>query len=184
MSRARLSSSVIVGIVVYLVVSGATTVSAQSNKKDPFEGTWVLNPALSWQFRGEQNKYEVIRISVEDGVQTYRVRSMGARSTVDSHSGYSVKYNGDTWVHYENYIPGNVRDAELLTVKVDDHTHYRIARTRSTGKAAYILMRRMAEDEQSYASTLLNVDGEITLIRVFERCAEPCEPPEEYLQGQ
>ncbi len=184
MSRARLSSSVIVGIVAYLVVSGATTVSAQSNKKDPFEGTWVLNPALSWQFRGEQNKYEVIRISVEDGVQTYRVRSMGARSTVDSHSGYSVKYNGDTWVHYENYIPGNVRDAELLTVKVDDHTHYRIARTRSTGKAAYILMRRMAEDEQSYASTLLNVDGEITLIRVFERCAEPCEPPEEYLQGQ
>ena len=184
MSRARLSSSVIVGIVAYLVVSGATTVSAQSNKKDPFEGTWVLNPALSWQFRGEQNKYEVIRISVEDGVQTYRVRSMGARSTVDSQSGYSVKYNGDTWVHYENYIPGNVRDAELLTVKVDDHTHYRIARTRSTGKAAYILMRRMAEDEQSYASTLLNVDGEITLIRVFERCAEPCEPPEEYLRGQ
>ena len=184
MSRARLSSSVIVGIVAYLVVSGAMTVSAQSNKKDPFEGTWVLNPGLSWQFRGEQNKYEVIRISVEDGVQTYRVRSMGARSTVDSHSGYSVKYNGDTWVHYENYIPGNVRDAELLTVKVDDHTHYRIARTRSTGKAAYILMRRMAEDEQSYASTLLNVDGEITLIRVFERCAEPCEPPEEYLQGQ
>ncbi len=184
MSTARLSSSVIVGIVAYLVVSGATTVSAQSNKKDPFEGTWVLNPALSWQFRGEQNKYEVIRISVEEGVQTYRVRSMGARSTVDSHSGYSVKYNGDTWVHYENYIPGNVRDAELLTVKVDDHTHYRIARTRSTGKAAYILMRRMAEDEQSYASTLLNVDGEITLIRVFERCAEPCEPPEEYLQGQ
>ena len=183
MSTARLSS-VIVGIVAYLVVSGATTVSAQSNKKDPFEGTWVLNPALSWQFRGEQNKYEVIRISVEDGVQTYRVRSMGARSTVDSHSGYSVKYNGDTWVHYENYIPGNVRDAELLTVKVDDHTHYRIARTRSTGKAAYVLMRRMAEDEQSYASTLLNVDGEITLIRVFERCVEPCEPPEEYLQGQ
>ncbi len=184
MSRARLSSSVIVGIVAYLVVSGATTASAQSNKKDPFEGTWALNPALSWQFRGEQNKYEVIRISVEDGVQTYRVRSMGARSTVDSHSGYSVKYNGDTWVHYQNYIPGNVRDAELLTVKVDDHTHYRIARTRSTGKAAYILMRRMAEDEQSYASTLLNVDGEITLIRVFERCAEPCEPPEEYLRGQ
>ena len=67
---------------------------------------------------------------------------------------------------------------------MDDHTHYRIARTRSTGKAAYILMRRMAEDEQSYAATLLNVDGEITLIRVFERCAEPCEPPEEYLRGQ
>jgi hypothetical protein len=183
MSTARLSSTVVAGIVACLVVSGAATASAQSEKKDPFEGTWVLNPALSWQFRGEQNKYEIISITVEDGVQTYRVRSMGARSTVDSHSGYSVKYNDDTWVHYENFIPGNHRDAELLTVKVDDRTHYRIARTRSTGEADYILMRRMAEDGQSYASTLLNVEGEITLIRVFERCAEPCEPPEEYLQA-
>lgn len=150
MSTARLSSTVVAGIVACLVVSGAATASAQSEKKDPFEGTSVLNPAVSWQFRGEQNKYEIIRITVEDGVQTYRVRSMGARSTVDSHSGYSVKYNDDTWVHYENFIPGNHRDAELLTVKVDDRTHYRIARTRSTGEAGYILMRRMAEDGQSY----------------------------------
>ena len=165
-------------------LASAGPAAAQGEKKDPFEGTWTLNPARSWQFRGEQNKYEIIRISVEDGVQTYRVRSMGARSTVDSHSGYSVEYNGDEWVHYQNFIPGNFRDQELLTVKVDDRTHYRIARTKSTGEALYILMRRMEEDGQSYSATLFNVDGEITLIRVFDRCDEPCEPPEEYLQGQ
>ena len=68
---------------------------------------------------------------------------MGARSNVDSHSGYSVKFNDDEWVHYQNYIPGNFRDQELLTV-----------------------------------------DGEITLIRVFERCDEPCAPPAEYLPQQ
>ena len=107
---------------------------------------------------------------------------MGSRSTIDSHSGYSVKFNDDEWVHYENYIPGNYRDAELLTVKVDNRTHYRIARTKSTGEAAYILMRRMADDGQSYSATLLTPDGDITLIRVFERCAEPCEPPAQYLQ--
>ena len=38
-------------------------------------------------------------------------------------------------------------------------------------------------DQQSYAATLLIVDGEITLIRVFERCAEPCDPPAEYLEN-
>ena len=184
MSIRRWTTRVWVGIVVVLVAVGTVMVSSQSGKKDPFEGTWTLNPARSWQFRGEQNKYEIIRIEVKDGVQTYRVQSMGARSTTDSQSGYSVKYNGDTWVPYENYIPGNYRDAELLTIKVDDRTHYRIARTRSTGEAAYILMRRMAEDGQSYASTLLTADGEITLIRVFERCDEPCEPPAEYREGQ
>ena len=123
-------------------------------------------------------------VSVEDGVQTYRVQSMGARSNVDSQSGYSSKYNDDEWVHYQNYIPGNFRDQELLTIWVDDRTHYRIARTRSTGEARYVLMRRMEEDLQTYSATLLTVDGEITLIRVFERCEEPCEPPEEYLPRQ
>ena len=184
MSRPTASFCMAIGITAAILLGAASTAAAQSSGKDPFEGTWVLNPALSWQFRGEQNKYEIIRISVEDGVQTYRVQSMGARSTVDSHSGYSVKFNDDEWVHYQNYIPGNFRDQELLTVWVDDRTHYRIARTRSTGEARYILMRRMEEDLQSYSATLLTVDGEITLIRVFERCDEPCEPPEEYLPRQ
>ena len=183
MSRLRLLTYIGVGVVVFFVGFGTTEISSQT-KKDPFEGTWKLNPARSWQFRGEQNKYEIIRIEVKDGVQTYRVRSMGARSTTDSHSGYSVEYNGNTWVPYENYIPGNFRDAELLTVKVDDRTHYRIARARSTGEAAYVLMRRMAADGQSYAATLLTADGEITLIRVFERCDEPCEPPAMYLEDR
>ncbi len=188
MSRPRASICLAAAIVLAAAITAfpllgpSSTAAAQSGGPDPFEGTWVLDPARSWQFRGEQNKYEIIRISVEDGVQTYRVRSMGARSNVDSHSGYSSKYNDGEWVHYENYIPGNFRDQELVTVKVDERTHYRIARTRSTGEALYTLMRRMAEDHQSYAATLLTVDGEITLIRVFERCAEPCEPPAEYLQ--
>ena len=181
MSRTQVASWLVVGFTVFLLLAAASGAAAQSSGKDPFEGTWVLNPALSWQFRGEQNKYEIIRISVEDGVQTYRVRSMGARTDVDSQSGYSSKYNDDEWVHYQNYIPGNFRDQELLTIWVDERTHYRIARTRSSGEARYILMRRMEEDLQTYSATLLTVDGEITLIRVFERCEEPCEPPEEYL---
>ena len=184
MSRSRASFCLAVGFVVFLLAGAASDAAAQPGGEDPFVGTWVLNPALSWQFRGEQNKYEIIRISVEDGVQTYRVQSMGARSNVDSQSGYSSKYNDDEWVHYQNYIPGNFRDQELLTIWVDDRTHYRIARTRSTGEARYVLMRRMEEDLQTYSATLLTVDGEITLIRVFERCEEPCEPPEEYLPRQ
>ncbi len=45
-------------------------------------------------------------------------------------------------------------------------------------------MRRMEPNLERYSATLLNVDGEITLIRVFDRCDEPCEPPAEYLSGQ
>ena len=79
MNIKKSSPCVAAGIVALLLASGAAPVSAQTDTKDPYEGTWVLNPALSWQFRGEQNKYEIIRITVEDGVQTYRVRSMGPR---------------------------------------------------------------------------------------------------------
>ena len=84
MSRSKASFCLAVGFVVFLLPGAASDAAAQSSGEDPFVGTWVLNPALSWQFRGEQNKYEIIRISVEDGMQTYRVQSMGARSNVDS----------------------------------------------------------------------------------------------------
>ena len=91
MSRSKMSFCLAVGFGAFLLLGAAPDAAAQPGGEDPFVGTWVLNPALSWQFRGEQNKYEIIRISVEDGVQTYRVQSMGARSNVDSQSGLQLE---------------------------------------------------------------------------------------------
>ena len=95
-------------ITAFLVLGGSSTEAAQGGEGDPFEGTWLLNPARSWQFRGEQNKYEVIRISARRRADVPRAEH-GARSNVDSHSGYSSKYNDNEWVHYQNFIPGNFR---------------------------------------------------------------------------
>ena len=64
MSRLRLFPYVKVAVAVFIVGFQTAGLSSQT-KKDPFEGTWKLNPARSWQFRGEQNKYEIIKIEVK-----------------------------------------------------------------------------------------------------------------------
>jgi hypothetical protein len=57
---------------------------------------------------------------------------------------------------------------EVMTVKVDDRTHYRIARTRD-GEAQYILMRRLSDDGTSYISAGLTTDGKPGLYRWMDR---------------
>jgi hypothetical protein len=167
---------VLVGIALCLVAVGTTKLSSEGAKKDPFSGAWKLNIAKSTMFVGEQNQFEITTFTIQNDVQQYQVWSQGHKNGghPEHRAGYTSKYNEAKWVPYADLETGKATSL-VMTVKVDDRTHYRLART-PDGKAQYVLMRRLAEDGQSYAATLMNADGKITLIRVFDRCAEPCKP--------
>jgi len=59
--------------------------------------------------------------------------------------------------------------ALVRLVSVDDRTHYRVSRDPVTRLAHSILLRRMAEDGDSYLTTVMDLDGIAFRIRRFVR---------------
>jgi hypothetical protein len=138
---------------------------------------------------------EIITIKVEGGVQDYEVL-YGDDPVI--RMGYTSVYDDTTWVPYlvreiitdspdpdaavaefKTRVKADQGAAErrfelgkpygwVRTVYVDPRTHYRLART-DDGEALYVMMRRLAEDEQSYVATLLDRDGIVYRIRKFDR---------------
>lgn len=156
----------LVVVVVVVVWGGLAALHSQGKPTDPFVGTWKINLEKTTQFTGQKPSYEVITIKVENGVQDYKVEIAdggGPRRKM----GYESKYNEIKWVPYMNYTAGT-KNMDIMTIKIDERTHYRVIR-RNDGTAGGIMMRRMAEDGKSYASTDLDVNGKTNYIRVFER---------------
>lgn len=144
-------------------------VQPTGQKRDPFNGTWRLNVEKTKQMSGGVSPiHEVISFDIgDDGVQHYKVEIQTSKDTPMRQGWYDSKYNDSKFVPYE----GTVYDTpgmEVMTVKVDERTHYRIARTRG-GEARYVMMRRLADDGQSYISVGLTTDGKPGLHRWMER---------------
>jgi len=164
-----------------------------------FHGNWKIDAARSkvWDDKGgryapDEVGEELIRIRIHDHVQDYEVL-LGDRPTI--RMGYTCRYDDPEWTPYtvreilgvsaENpdgvladfaeRIKSRVRDYRVGTVYglvrsvyVDERTHYRLSKS-TGGVAEYVMLRRLAEDGQSYLATVLNADGIITRVRRFAR---------------
>ena len=64
---------------------------------------------------------------------------------------YDSEYNDGKFVPYNSneFAAEEADPFEVITVKVDNRTHYRIARTRE-GEALYAMMRRLSDDGRFY----------------------------------
>jgi hypothetical protein len=153
-------------LIFLLVAAVATAVYTQTSPADPFNGTWKINLEKTQQFTGEKPKYEVTTLTIKGDVQDYKV-DYEIGNNPRSKMGYTSRYNEIKWVPYMNYTTGT-KNMDVMTIKVDDRTHYRVIR-RNDGTSGGIMMRRMAEDGKSYASIDLDVNGKTNYIRVFER---------------
>ena len=157
-------------VAVFLMV---TTVvgSSQSGKQspDPFNGTWTLNIEKTKELSGGSSPvHEVISFKIgDDGVQHYQVEIQRSEDVRMQKGWYDSKYNEDTFVPYNGTVYGEP-GMEVMTVKVDDRTHYRIARTRD-GEARYVMMRRLSDDGTSYISAGITTDGKPGLYRWMDR---------------
>lgn len=139
---------------------------------------------------------EIITIRVENGVQDYEVLygddpvvRMGYTTPFDvaEWAPYSVReiisktgadpaaavaefrqrVGADEGSNTRNFVVGRPYGMVRL-VYIDARTHYRISRAED-GSPQNVLLRRMAEDGQSYLSSLLDVEGVVNRIRPFVR---------------
>lgn len=139
---------------------------------------------------------EIITIRVEDGVQTYEVL-YGDDPVI--RMGYTARFDAPEWVPYSvreiisapgvdptaaaaafrkrigadeasnarNFVVGKPYGLVRL-VYVDERTHYRIGKAED-GRPQNVLLRRLAEDGQSYMTSLLDAEGVVSRIRPFLR---------------
>ena len=140
---------------------------------DPFNGTWRANAEMSKELpNGETPFHEVITFKIgDDGVQHYQVEIQDTPDSTMVKGWYESKYNEAKFVTYNGNVFAPGKGIEVMTVKVDDRTHYRIARS-PEGEARYVMMRRLSEDGQFYMSAGLMTDGSTGLYKWMERVAE------------
>ena len=151
-----------------VILCGASP-RAQQPARDPFNGTWRLTVEKTKQMSGgESPRFEITTFTIgPDDVQHYQVQLQPDPTGPIVTSGYASKYNEMKWVPYTN--PATGRGAlQVMTIKVDERTHYRLAKDAS-GKAQYVLMRRMSEDLKSYQVFSLQTDGRVQSWRHFDR---------------
>lgn len=164
-----------VSLAAAVAVAAAAVGLAQDDYVDPFNGTWELNIEKTKELSGgESPVHEIITFRIgADGVQYYEVEIQSSEDEPMRVGSYSSKYNDPTFVPYNGTVSEYPPGAEVMTIKVDERTHYRIARTRVGGNARYVMMRRLAEDGQSYISAGLTIDGKPGLYRWMERVSGP-----------
>lgn len=162
-----------------------------------FEGKWQIDLSASQIWDAATNSYipdqigqELITITMDGDVQTYDVL-LGDRPTI--HMGYTSRFDSTEWVPYRVHeIIGAADDEDIAafvsrtrqrktdfkvgdiygmvrTIYVDDRTHYRLSKDATTGAAEYIMLRRLAEDGQSYNASVFRVDGTVAIKRRFIR---------------
>jgi hypothetical protein len=139
---------------------------------------------------------EIITLRINNDVQDYEVL-YGDRPKI--RMGYTARYDDTKWVPYavrevisdaadiaqdvDNFkqrikAAGGDRNRSfevgssyglIRLVSADDYSHYRVSRNPEDGTAQSIMLRRMANDEQSYLATVLDVYGIVYRIRRFVR---------------
>lgn len=160
------------GLGVVVLAAAAAAGSAQQARPgaDPFNGTWRLNVEKTKELSGGTSPvHEIITFEIgDDGVQHYRVEIRSSEDAPLRRGWYDSKYDEARFAPYEGTVYPPDAGMEVMTVKVDDRTHYRIARTRE-GEARYVMMRRLSDDGRSYISAGLRIDGTPGLYRWMDR---------------
>jgi hypothetical protein len=167
-----------------------------------FHGSWKIDVGQSkiWDYESarfvpDEIGEELISIRIDDGSQDYEVL-LGDRPTI--RMGYTSRYDHPEWVPYTVRQIHGIRetgsDRELTefvkrtrqrastfrvgaiyglvrTAYVDERTHYRFSKD-TNGVAEYVMQRRLAEDGQSFVSTVLRVDGSVSIVRRFVRVGD------------
>jgi len=129
---------------------------------DPFDGNWEISKERSTTYPRIEN----ITIKVTGDVQDYKNDIANAPGPT-RHQGYETRFNEMLWVPY---MRTNVdRPFQyVLTVKVDDRTHYRFVRNLD-GSFGGIMSRRLAADGKSYVSICMDADSNVTCHRTYKK---------------
>jgi hypothetical protein len=132
-------------------------------------GTWTLNQKVS---EGPKAACEYLHYEVTADEEHYIVDEM-SKEGEPFHTEYRAKFDGKEYPN-KNLVTGAVNYVKLR--KVFDRTEQLTNVRREKGpdgkevaKVAGYYIRTLAADGKSVTSTLVNADGQVTAVRVFDK---------------
>jgi hypothetical protein len=134
-----------------------------------FNGTWTLNQTAS---EGPKAACEYLHYQVTADEEHYIVDEM-SKEGEPFHTEYRAKFDGKEYPN-KNLVTGAVNYVKLR--KVFDRTEQLTNVRREKGpdgkevsKIAGYYIRTLAADGKSVTSTLVNAEGQVTAVRVFDK---------------
>ena len=159
---------------------------------DLFNGAWKLNHERSKVWDSALERWIPDPVGREDVVQidgeVHDYENIVGLSPIYT-IGYTARYNDTTWVPYMvraiDNVPEETPETDMagelgytmklgeplsyvMLVRITDGYHYRISKNLD-GTPGYVMPRQMADDGQSFTTTVLWADGTVKMIKVFDR---------------
>ncbi len=153
-----------------LAVLAATCVAAPAFAQIAgFNGTWTLNKKES---EGPQAACEYLHYEVTADEEHYIVDEM-SKEGQPFHTEYRAKFDGKEYPN-KNLVTGAVNYVKLRKVfdRTEQLTNVRRERGadgKEASKVAGHYIRVLAADGKSITSTLINAEGQVTAVRVFDK---------------
>jgi hypothetical protein len=145
--------------IAWLSLAVAFTVSGQIVG---FNGTWKLDPSKT---TGPHAKSEVLIFRVTAGEEHYTVDEVEPDGSLFK-TEYTAKFDGKTYPN-KNLVTGAITYVSLK--KIDDRNEVLESRNEPGGAVTYKYRRVLSGDGKTLTSSIIDADGTIYSVRVFEK---------------
>ena len=164
----------------------ARNIDLNAGPDDPLNGVWVLNLTRSWAPQGDRLARALLTFAIKDDVEEFTAEFAAVdgplvKMVYTARYGRSDEWQPCTVLAVDGGIgpafprvgavgptrPGDVL-GEVIVVKVDARTRYRLTRT-TQGNAANAVLLRLSEDGETLDVTLFDLTGSAVLARSFDR---------------
>ena len=155
---------------VFAVIAASAFVTTPASAQIAgFNGTWTLNEKAS---EGPKAACEYLHYQVSADEEHYIVDEM-SKEGQPFHTEYRAKFDGKEYAN-KNLVTGQVNYVKLRKVfdRTEQLTNVRRERGadgKEVSKVAGHYIRVLAADGKSITSTLINAEGQVTAVRVFDK---------------
>jgi hypothetical protein len=156
-------------LLIALLAAGACLTTPAFAQIAGFNGTWTLNQKAS---EGPKAACEYLHYEVTADEEHYIVDEM-SREGQPFHTEYRAKFDGKEYAN-KNLVTGATNYVKLRKVfaRTEQLTNIRRERGpdgKEVSKVAGHYIRVLAPDGKSITSTLINAEGQVTAVRVFDK---------------
>jgi hypothetical protein len=144
-----------------VALSMATAFTACSQIQG-FNGTWKLNPNVT---TGPHAKSEILTYRVTRDREHYTVDEVELDGSLFK-TVYTAKFDGKAYPN-KNLVTGAITYVSLK--KIDDHTEELESRDKPGGPLMYKYRRVLSGDGKTLTSSIIDADGSVYSVRVFEK---------------
>lgn len=165
-----------IGAAFALIVAHAFMTSPAFAQIAGFNGTWTLNQEAS---QGPKAACEYLFYTVTADEEHYIVDEM-SKEGQPFHTEYRARFDGKEYPN-RNLVTGAVNYVKMRKVfdRVEQLTNIRRERGpdgKEVSKVTGHYIRVLAPDGKSITSTLINADGQVTAVRVFDKIEPKTRP--------